>query len=107
MNAAGVAWGSDAVETTPVAGTSLVAAQSAKWAEYIGEAMGEAAATYNRGILAMPNPLLEAVNTPAALLVVGNISWPQELSLLTDTEERARIAGALVEAADRYLLQKR
>ncbi len=87
--------------------TETIAGHSAKWAGFIREAMGEAVATYDRGMVELPSPLLEAVNTPAALLVAGNISWPQELSLLTDTVERKRICAALVEAADRYLLQRR
>lgn len=78
------------------------AQDSRRWAEALRAALGADTSIPDRGLTALPSPLLNAVAAPAALWVVGNLAWPQEAELLTDAPARDRLAAAVVSAANAY-----
>jgi N-acetylmuramoyl-L-alanine amidase len=84
------------------AGQAGRAANSRLWAQALRAAVGESSATYDRGITELPSPLLDAVASPAAILVVGNLAWPQEAELFTDEASRDRLAAAVASAAQLF-----
>lgn len=84
------------------AGQAAVGAESRRLAETLHRLLAERIATYDRGVRELPSPLLSAVACPAALVVAGNLSWPQEAELLTEPGGRARLAAALADAIDLF-----
>jgi N-acetylmuramoyl-L-alanine amidase len=84
------------------AGQAGRGAASRRWAAAVQAALGDALATFDRGLSVIPSPLLEAVACPAVLVEVGTLAWPGDAEALTTAEGRQRIAGAVVAAAERY-----
>lgn len=77
-------------------------AESRRWAQALGSALGQAAATFDRGVAELPNPVLEAVAAPACLLEAGNLSWPQEADWILTPAGRAQVAEAVARAVAEY-----
>ncbi len=77
--------------------------RSKLWADTLGNYVGDEVKTFNRGTRPLGSPVLEAVTCPAAMLIVGNISWPQEAELFRQGEARSNLVKAIVEAAEVFL----
>lgn len=76
--------------------------ESRRWAEAVQAAVGQVVASFDRGLTALPTPLLEAVAAPACLLEAGNLSWPEDADPLLKPKSRAALAEALAAAAEGY-----
>ncbi|MDF1555343.1 MAG: N-acetylmuramoyl-L-alanine amidase [Deferrisomatales bacterium] len=84
------------------AGQAGQAAASRRWAAALRATLGSALVTFDRGVVEIPSPLLEAVACPAALVEVGTLAWPGDAEALTTPQGRKRIAAAVVAAAEQY-----
>lgn len=81
-----------------------VAGRSRLWAEEIRKAAAASLTSFDRGAVALPSPLLSAVECPAAILVVGNVGFTQEVEFLQNDSSRLKLADQLVAAAKNFLL---
>lgn len=77
-------------------------AQSRRWAELLRRSLGQSLPTFDRGLSAVPHPLLEAVAAPACLVELGSLAWPQEAELFRSAEGREAVADAIARAAEAY-----
>ncbi len=83
-------------------GQAGLGAQSRRWAELLRSALGQAMPTFDRGLSAAPQPLLEAVAAPACLVELGSLAWPQEAEFLRSPAGREAVAEAVARAAEAY-----
>jgi len=83
-------------------GQAGFAAPSRRWAELLRAALGRDMATFDRGLAAVPQPLLEAVAAPACLVELGSLAWPQEVEFLRSAAGREAVAEAVTRAAEEY-----
>ncbi len=83
------------------------AGQSRRWADALGAELGRSLETFDLGVTGIANPLMEAVHSPAALVVVGNLSWPQEADIFLDETQRRELSEALIAAVDRFFRENR
>jgi N-acetylmuramoyl-L-alanine amidase len=83
------------------------AGQSRRLAGVINAELGRSLATFDLGVTELANPLMAAVHSPAALVVVGNLAWPQEAEIFMDETQRQGLSEALVDAVDRFFREGR
>jgi len=77
-------------------------AESRRWAQLIRESLGEALPTFDRGLAAVPQPVLAAVAAPACLVELGSLGWPQEAEFLQGAVGREAIGDAVARAVGGY-----
>jgi N-acetylmuramoyl-L-alanine amidase len=76
--------------------------ESRRWAEVLRSNLSQALPTFDRGIVTLPSPLLEAVTSPACLLEVANLSFPDDADILLRAQTRSELASAIARAADEF-----
>ena len=84
------------------AGQAGGGAESRRWAELLRAGLGGVLPTFDRGLVVLPNPVLEATVCPACLVEVGSLAWPGEEELLSTPAGRSAIAAAVTRAAEAF-----
>jgi len=84
-------------------GQNYIYVDSLKWATTLEKFLSASLEVMDRGVLPINSPLLSALTVPAAVLSVGNISWPQEADLFTNEADKTKLVEALFRAIDEYL----
>ncbi len=85
-----------------LSGQSKSSDESRRFGPLLREHLKETVETFDRGLIEVGTPLLNAVTCPAVILSVGNISWPQEVEYLTKPEEMDNLSGSIISAINEF-----
>lgn len=77
-------------------------AESWRLAYMLRSSLGESLSTYDRGLIEISSPLLEAVKASACLIEVGNLSWTPDAETLSSREGKSLLAKAVAKALDSF-----